>query len=116
MGNQSLTFESGRRVSLFSEYNVRTECVRFCAKAAGRLHCLRVGMDSHIAEVVSEARLHQRSRGGVERLTGGVRNLVDGREGRRLARAGFRASLNDQLLRTLGAWSTAAVQAACARS
>jgi hypothetical protein len=63
MRQQPSTRRRGRRVSTRSKYDMAPHGVSVRLDSSSRLRCAIVGMDPHPAEVVTEARFHERPDG-----------------------------------------------------
>src|SRR5262245_48157861 len=80
MRKQLATTVRTGRVSPRAERNVVAYGIRMSDDRARRVSSSCIGVNANLAEVVREARLHERSRSGVEWLTWRTQDLVhDGR-------------------------------------
>src|ERR1700728_2316158 len=81
MRHQPTSFAGSRRVAAVGECEMIAHRVCHGVDGARRFRRERIGMHAHVAEVVAKARLEERSRVSIERLTGRTQNLIHDRRG-----------------------------------
>jgi len=78
MGEQSLAVIALGPILSFSEHDIRPQGERASRDRSSRGIGFEIGMDAHIAEIDSEARLKKAACSCIERLAGPAQYFVDG--------------------------------------
>ncbi len=77
MGKQAPPLVGRRRKPARTQHDVMSHCVRVSVHIPRRLLGCRAGMHSHSRKAVAEARLHEGTCGGIERLARGAQHFLD---------------------------------------
>lgn len=60
-----------------AEYNVRSHGVRKGIHSKGRIRCAAAGVDTHVTEIMAEARLEKGKRRAVQTIAGRAKHFID---------------------------------------